>query len=135
MNAASALAAGCVLFALPFLQSGLADSHSHGAGPHMDHDARHGGILLMVGDFHVEVVDGDRTVELFVSDAERRPLRPLAAEASYAGRRQGEVRWESYRLVAPKPPGPVAAEYRIMVNGKEPIVFGWNISESKGSSS
>jgi hypothetical protein len=125
MKTVFAFAAGCALFALPFLQSGLAESHSHAPGPHMDHDARHGGSLLMVGDFHVEVVESDRAIELYVSDAERRPLRPRSADATYDGRREGDVRWDSYRLVAPRPPAYRTAEYRIVVDGAAPIVFGW----------
>jgi len=125
VNRAGAAAAGCVLFALPFLQSGLGESHWHGAGPHLDHAPRHGGSLLMVGDFHVEVVEGAKRIELYVSDAERRPLEASSVEATYDGRREGEVRWDSYRLVAPRPPGYSVADYRIRLGSGTSFSFRW----------
>jgi hypothetical protein len=44
---------------------------------HTDHDARHGGVLTMEGDYHVEiVVAADGSIDLFVSDAVRGLIPP-----------------------------------------------------------
>ena len=56
--------------------------HSHPGGdamarPHQDHEARHGGVLTMEGDGHVEiVVSSEGAVDLYVSDASRHPIAP-----------------------------------------------------------
>lgn len=56
--------------------------HSHPGGdamaqPHQDHEARHGGVLTMEGDGHVEIVVSPAgTVDLYVSDGFRRPIAP-----------------------------------------------------------
>jgi hypothetical protein len=50
------VAAGCVLFALPFLSMGVGSTHHDGAAPHMDHTPKYGGLLLMVDDHHLEIV-------------------------------------------------------------------------------
>ena len=108
-----AFAAGAMLFLLPFLQSGLGDVHGGGGSPHMDHTAHHGGALLMLGDHHLEVVEGPHTVELYVSDAERRPLQPIAATVVFDGGAPQTAEWSSDRLVAHKPAGYEWADYRV----------------------
>ncbi|WP_437578297.1 hypothetical protein [Sorangium sp. So ce887] len=54
--------------------------HDHAASekrPHADHNPRHGGLVTMEGDNHVEVVVGaDGAVDLYVSDAVRTPIPP-----------------------------------------------------------
>lgn len=56
--------------------------HAHHGGdamarPHQDHEARHGGVLTMEGDGHVEiVVSPEGAVDLYVSDALRQPIAP-----------------------------------------------------------
>jgi hypothetical protein len=52
--------------------------HRSTAGPHMDHEPHHGGQLGMVGDFHIELVEIGDSVEIYLSDAERRPLPPTS---------------------------------------------------------
>jgi hypothetical protein len=59
--------------------------HSHGAGDsakaHADHGSRHGGVVTMEGDNHVEiVVAADGTVDLYVTDAVRKsiPLKDVS---------------------------------------------------------
>jgi hypothetical protein len=48
---------------------------------HADHDPRHGGVLTMEGDSHVEiVVSDDGTVDLYVSDAVRAEIAPSMVE-------------------------------------------------------
>lgn len=47
------------------------------APPHADHAPRHGGVVTMEGDLHVEiVVAADGAVDLYVSDSVRRPIPP-----------------------------------------------------------
>jgi hypothetical protein len=47
------------------------------AAPHSDHAPRHGGVVTMEGDLHVEiVVDANGSVELYLSDAVRMPIPP-----------------------------------------------------------
>ena len=99
----AAFAAGSVLFALPFLQSGLGETHSHGPGPHMDHAPRHGGALVMIGDHHLEVVETARTIELYLSDAVRRPVTPIRARIGFDGGAAHDGEWAGYRHVADKP--------------------------------
>ncbi|WP_437968636.1 hypothetical protein WMF04_04780 [Sorangium sp. So ce260] len=54
--------------------------HDHAASekrPHADHNPRHGGLVTMEGDNHVEVVVGaDGAIDLYVSDAVRTPIPP-----------------------------------------------------------
>jgi len=50
------------------------------AQPHADHTPRHGGIVLMNGDLHFEVVlDSKGTHRIFFSDAVRQELPPSVA--------------------------------------------------------
>lgn len=45
------------------------------AAPHADHNARHGGVVTMEGDNHVEIVIGaDGAIDLYVTDAVRIPI-------------------------------------------------------------
>ncbi|KYG09243.1 hypothetical protein BE21_19075 [Sorangium cellulosum] len=56
--------------------------HDHAAStagtrPHADHNPRHGGLVTMEGDNHVEVVVGaDGAIDLYASDAVRTPIPP-----------------------------------------------------------
>lgn len=68
---AFALGLGAFLGAAPFLR--YAGVGTRGEA-HADHAPRHGGQLGMVGDHHLEVVRRGGRVEVFVSDAWRRPL-------------------------------------------------------------
>ena len=104
MKRLTAIVVGLVLFALPFAAYGTGSGHGH-AGPHADHGPRHGGQLIMVGDFHLEMLESEETVELYLSDAFRRPLRPLSATAAFDDERVQRFRWRGYRLVAEKPEG------------------------------
>lgn len=118
-----ALATGAMLFALPFFQSGLGETHSHGPGPHMNHEPRHGGYLVMIGDFHLEVVETQRTLELYVSDAERRPVRAAAASVVFDGDSHQNFPWSGYRLVAPRPERFDWADCRIEIVGQVPLTI------------
>ncbi len=92
----AALAVGGFLFASPFLRYSGA---GHAGESHMNHEARHGGQLGMIGDHHIEAVLRDRTLEAFVSDAKRVPIEPRSGSIKVDGREQS-LRWVGYRLLA-----------------------------------
>lgn len=118
---AVALAAGAVLFALPFLQSGL--DEGHGAAGHMDHEPHHGGSLVMLGNHHLEVVDAGGRVELYLSDASRRPERETFATVAFDDGAPRALEWAGYRLVAARPASYRQAEYRVGVAGEPPLTI------------
>lgn len=118
----AAVFCGTALFALPFFQSGLWDSGSHGS-LHMDHEPHHGGRLLMLGDHHLEIVEKNGTLELYVSDAERRPLRPEAARIAFDASPAVPFVWSSYRMTAPLPPRYESADYHIALAGIPPLTI------------
>jgi hypothetical protein len=97
-----ALAAGSVLFALPFFQSGLG-SAGHGGPSHMDHEPHHGGSLLMLGSHHIEVVQKEGSVELYRSDASRRPERETFATVAFDDGAPLALEWGA---IASPPRGP-----------------------------
>jgi hypothetical protein len=98
---AAALAAGLALAALPFLRY----AHLGGPGaPHADHAPRHGGRLVMTGDHHLEIVRRAGRVEIFASDARRRPLHPRAGTVVFDAARRAPLRWRDRRLVADDDP-------------------------------
>lgn len=121
MTRTGAAAAGVVLFALPFLQSGFLDSRAHDGVRHMNHDPRHGGRLLMLGDRHLEIVEDGAILELYVSDAERRPLKARAATIAFDDGERQPLLWSGYRLVVDKPARYAWADYRIELTG-EPLI-------------
>lgn len=58
--------------------------------PHADHAPRHGGVVMMNGDIHVEmVVRPDGTVLLWLSDEIRRPIAPTTARGTVKIARPG----------------------------------------------
>ncbi len=119
---AGATLCGAALFALPFFQSGLGDTGTHGSF-HMDHEAHHGGRLLMLGNHHLEIVERGDLLELYVSDAERRPLRPGAATIAFDAEPARPLAWSGYRMTAPRPPHYDWADYRIEVAGIAPLAI------------
>ena len=96
-RAAAAVVAGVVLAALPFwryaapLRSGM---------PHADHEPWYDGQLGMAGEHHVELVRSARGVEVYVSDAWRRPVRAASASLAVDGGAPIELRADGERLVA-----------------------------------
>jgi hypothetical protein len=77
--------------------SAAAPAPSDGTVPHGDHNPRHGGLVLMNGDEHFEVVLGrDGRLEVFFSDAVRNELPAATASSvtvtiSQAGREPDAV--------------------------------------------
>jgi len=96
MKRAGALAVGLLLASLPFLLYGPR-GHTH--APHTDHAPRHGGQLFMIGDHHVEVVSLADRVEIYLSDASRRPLRPAAGVVELQGGGELPLQWSGERLM------------------------------------
>jgi hypothetical protein len=93
----TAVVAGLALATLPFLHYAIGD-HVHGT-PHMDHSPHHGGQLGMSGDHHVEIVRERGRVEVFVSDAHRRPLDVVKGRATFDGTTVVSLAREEDRLV------------------------------------
>jgi len=93
-----ALAIGSYLAATPFLRySGV----GHAGIAHRNHAPRHGGQLAMVGDHHIELRRAGGSVEAFVSDAARRPLRPRGGRVVFDdGAAAADLVWDGYRLRA-----------------------------------
>jgi hypothetical protein len=119
---AGATLAGLALAGLPFFQSGFGHRGAHGA-LHMDHEPHHGGRLLMLGDHHLETVEKDGALELYVSDAERRPLRPEAATIAFDGEAAAPMEWSGYRMTVSLPARYAEAEYRIALAGAAPLTI------------
>lgn len=99
------LAAGLVLFALPFLSLGVGGGHHDELGPHMDHWPRYGGQLMMIGDYHLEIVDAAPAIEVYPSDARRRPLTAASGRVAFDAAPPLPLTWHSDRLVAPAAAG------------------------------
>lgn len=114
MRTTTAVLAGAVLFTLPFQLYLHGGSHHDGrAEPHADHGARHGGTLVMVDDHHLEIVTADGRLEVYVTDALRRPVQPSGGSARFDDGTGTTFAWQSYRLVAAAPRGFVWADYEI----------------------
>ncbi len=119
----AAAVVGLGLFAMPFLQYGLGGGHAHGAGPHSDHGARHGGHLVMLRDYHLELVEHSDFVELYLSDALRRPLRPMSCSVAFDGGPFTPCDWHSYRSIVPKPIGAQSGLYQLSVDDGPPVIL------------
>jgi hypothetical protein len=50
------------------------DGRTVGLGAHKDHEARHGGLLTMTGDHHLEFVDRGQEVRVYMYDAFTQPV-------------------------------------------------------------
>jgi hypothetical protein len=119
---ATAVACGLALAGLPFFQSGLG-GRGHGGALHMDHAPHHGGKLLMLGNHHLEIVEKQGELELFVSDAERRPVRPEAATIAFDTDPPRTFAWASYRMTVSKPAAYEWADYRIALANQPPLAI------------
>jgi hypothetical protein len=121
-SVAVAVACGLALAGLPFLQSGLGD-RGHGAAFHMDHSPHHGGKLLMLGNHHLEIVERADALELYVSDFERRPLRPEAATIAFDAEQPRSFVWSGYRMTTDRPSVYDWADYRIVLAEGPPLTI------------
>jgi hypothetical protein len=95
---AAAVAAGLVFAALPFLR--YAPLGGRGGAP-ADHAPHPGGQLGMTGEHHVELRRAGGRVEVFVTDAWRRPVWPRDAQVVFDGARPVPLQRVDDRLVAP----------------------------------
>lgn len=96
-----ALALGLLLGALMFVRYGWLAPHGKA---HTDHAARHGGVLGMVGDLHLEIVRGGGRITVYVSDAQRRAVRARAGRVEFDEGPTVPLTWDGTRLVAPDAP-------------------------------
>ena len=119
----AAVVVGLVLFAMPFLQYGLGGGHTHAGGPHSDHGARHGGHLVMLHDYHLELVEHRDSVELYLSDSFRRPLKPASCTVAYDGRPRTLCEWRGHRSVVSKPIDAQSGLYQLSVGDGEPLTL------------
>jgi hypothetical protein len=53
----------------------------------------------MVGDHHLEVVEREQRIEVYPSDARRRPLSPVSGRIVFDGVHPRELGWEDACLV------------------------------------
>jgi len=118
MTRATAVIAGAILFTLPFQMYGRGSSHHGGdAEPHADHEPRHGGLVVMVDDHHLEIVaNGDR-VEVYVTDALRRPVQPIGGSVVFDDAARAALTWSGYRLVANTPTPLAWGDYEVQLDG------------------
>ena len=116
MRYLGAVLLGMVLFTFPFVRYGFGGDHAHAAGPHMDHGPRHGGHLVMLRNAHVELIDNRDHVEVYLSDAKRRPVRPTSCEAAFDGAAPQPCEWRRYRSVVAKPKSALVGRYAITTN-------------------
>jgi hypothetical protein len=91
-----AIALGCSLAAVPFLRYRFGSPHPTA---HSDHGARHGGVLGMVGDLHLEVVRRGGRIEVYTSDAYRRPLEAIGGDIAFGDGSAAPLTWEGTHLV------------------------------------
>jgi hypothetical protein len=107
-----AIAFGLALSSLPFLRYLHLGNDSL---PHADHAARHGGQLHMVGDRHLELVRRRGQIEVFTSDAVRRPVAVTSGEVSFDGGDPRPLTRNEHRLVAPDEPQAGAVEIVVIL--------------------
>lgn len=101
-----------------------ASPHAHhnqpaSARPHADHNSRHGGLVTMEGDNHVEVVVGaDGTIDLYVSDAVRTSIAPRDVTGTITIEAKGKEKQtltlapnEAKGSLSAKGPAPDKADY------------------------
>jgi hypothetical protein len=83
---------------------------------HADHDPRHGGVLTMEGDYHVEIVVGDDgNVDLYVSDAVRAEIAPSMIQGTLTLESPGKKAEKQVLMLTPN-----AAKRSLSTKGPPP---------------
>jgi hypothetical protein len=81
------------------------------AKAHADHGARHGGVVTMEGDNHVEiVVAADGTVDLYVTDAVRRAIAPKEVSGTVTVEPVGKKEKQTLKLAEDAAKGSLSAK-------------------------
>ena len=125
---ALAIAAGLALGTLPFLRY----VHlGHPALPHSDHEPRHGGQLVMVGNHHIELLRGHGNVEVFVSDAHRVPVQPVRGHVVYDDGPREILVVDGDRMRAPDVPRAVQLEVTVVLPDGTPL--SWRFARPAGA--
>lgn len=123
---AVAIAAGLLLATMPLWRyariGGLGESH-------MDHEPRHGGQLGMVGDAHVEVVRRLGKVQVFVSDAWRRPLPAANAWAVFDRANRQRLEWSADRFVGDDDPAAREVEAVVTLADGQRLAISFDYNE------
>lgn len=95
------------------------------AVPHADHAPRHGGIVTMEGDLHVEIVVApDGAVDLYLSDSIRQPIPPAESTGTITIDR-GSAGKDVLQLVADAGRGSLAARAEPPA---QTVEYTWNVT-------
>ena len=95
---------------------------------HMDHEPHHGGQLGMFGDHHIEVVRRRGRMEVFVSDAARRSLRPSAVSVRLDRHAEIRLEWRDHRFVADAEDNANTIEVRVVLGGGTELAGSFDFS-------
>jgi hypothetical protein len=107
-----AIVLGVGLAAAPFARYRFAAPHPTA---HADHGAHHGGIVGMVGEVHLEVVRRTGVIEIFPTNAYRRPLVARGGRVSFPGGQSVPLAWHADRLRAQDDPTARAAGCEVIL--------------------
>jgi hypothetical protein len=119
----AALVTGLTLATVPFLRY----AHLGATEAHVDHEPHHGGILGMAGDHHVELCRRRGRVEVFVSDAARRPVRARAGRVVADGTRAVALAWRDHRLQGADVPDATRMDVEVALAGGERISVAFDV--------
>ncbi len=94
-----------------------------GAGAHQDHEQKHGGLLTMTGDYHLEFLELENEMHVYLYDAFTKPLSVdgVTGEIHYLFDRESGRYSEAVPLVADTQQGFLAAK-------KPPKTQPWEVS-------
>jgi len=80
-----------------------------GGGAHQDHGPKESGVLGMVGDYHLELVERDTEFRVYLYDAFTKPISTAGLSGNlvyYAGERTGDRAYEASEIWLPLKPDP-----------------------------
>ena len=120
-----AVGGGLVLATFPLLRYRHFGAPS---GPHADHESRFGGQLGMTGDHLVELVRGKGKIEIYVSDAVRRPVHARSGSAIIDGGEKALLEWAGYRLLGEDKPGARVIDVEVVLDDGTRLATGFDVS-------